>query len=200
MKCFGTLLFVILFALSSTGQIKPMDHLFKDRQNEYSPYLTVGMQLTQLWFTPTFNGEIGTGVLINKTYSIGYDYTKSFLNIFLPSSKQDGQIEMTKNALHLEYTLWPKQKIHLSFPLEIGTGNLGIKGMASSNITGKPRFNFFEPGVVIEKNFWKYAKFGIGAKYRYAFNVDYCGLVSSDISRFTAVLFVKFGKFTFPKH
>jgi hypothetical protein len=200
MKILGTIGFLILFALPSIGQIRPMDHLFKDKHNEYSPYLTVGLQFTQLWYDPTFNGEIGTGVIINKTILIGYDYSKSFLNIFLPSSQQDGQIEMTKNALHLEYTLWPKQKIHLSLPIEIGVGHLGIKGIAANNITGNKDFNFIEPGVFLEENIWKYAKIGIGAKYRSAFNVDYCGLTSSDISRFTAVIYVKFGKFKYPKH
>jgi len=200
MKFTTFILLLLAISFNSTGQSKIMNHLINDRRNEYRPYLTAGIQVTQLRLYPTIIEELGAGVLINRKISIGYDYSKSILNIFLPSSKQDGQIEMLKKALHLEYTLWPKEKVHLSLPLEIGSGHLGIKGLATDKITGNPDFTFIEPGIILEENLWKYAKIGLGAKYRYAFNVNYCYLQSNDISRFTAVLYIKLGKFTIPKH
>jgi hypothetical protein len=106
---------------------------------------------------------------------------------------------MKWGGLHLEYTLWPLQVVHLTIPLSTGIGQMKINGSTNETMKGNPNFYIAEPGLMIEINVWKYAKLGFGGSYRCTGNVSYNSLTTKDINGFSAVASVKFGMFNYPE-
>ncbi len=192
---------IILGTLNLSGQLNPMDKLFKDKPRDIALYLNMIGQYTQIDLKRTVIPGIGAGVIINKKISVGIRYYRSTTNIPLSVDPAMGRLQMKWGGLHLEYTLWPKEKVHLTFPLSVGIGEFKINGNTNGvALTGNPNFIFAEPGFMIEANIWDYAKVGIGASYRSLANVTYGSLKASDISGFNALLSLKFGNFRYSRY
>ena len=198
------ILLIIILAIFGTmklcGQINPMDQLFKDKPRDLVLYLNPTFEYSQIALSRTMIGGLSGGVIINKKISIGAVCNVLPKNISLPPTIGTGKFQMNWGGLHLEYTLWPLQKVHLTFPLSAGIGRLKITGNTGGTLSGSPNFIFSEPGIIIEANIWRYAKLGIGTSYRYTGNVSYDSLTSADLSGFAAVLSLKFGNFRYSLH
>ncbi len=197
MKILSIITIVILGALNLCGQINPMDQLFKDKPRNLTLFLNPAFKYSQIALQRAMIGGLGGGVIINKKFSVGVVYSMSINKIPLPVSVGSGKLQMNWGGLLMEYTLWPLQKIHLTFPLSVGAGRLEITGNSSVAAKGNPNFLFAEPGMTIEANIWKYAKLGIGTSYRYVANVNYFSLSQRDLSGFAAVISLKFGMFRY---
>ena len=200
MKILLIITLAVLAALNLNGQINPMDQLFKDKPRDLELYLNPTFEYSQIALNRTMIGGLGGGVIINKKISIGAVYNMIPKNIPLPPAIGTGRFQMIRGGLHLEYTLWPLQKVHLTFPLSAGVGQLKITGNRAGTVSGSPNFIFTEPGIIIEANIWRYAKFGIGTSYRYTGNVSYDSLTPADLSGFAAVVSLKFGNFRYSLH
>jgi len=190
----------VFSVLNLNGQINPMDQLFKDKPRDLALYLNPTYEYSQIALNRATIGGLGGGVIINKKLSLGVVYNMPLENISLPPSIGTGKFQMRWGGLHLEYTLWPLQKVHLTFPLSAGIGQLKLKGTSSGTVSGSPNFIYAEPGMLIEANIWRYAKLGIGTSYRYTGNVTYDSLTSGDLSGFAAVVSLKFGNFRYSLH
>ena len=177
-----------------------MDKLFKDKPRDLTLYLNPTFEYSQIVLNRAMIGGLGGGVIINKRISIGVVYSLPLENIPLPPSIGTHKFQMKSGGLHLEYTLWPVQKVHLTFPLSVGMGQLKIAGNPGGTISGSPNFIFAEPGMMIEANILWYAKLGIGTSYRYTASVSYDSLAPGDLSGFAAVVSLKFGKFRYSRH
>ena len=198
------ILLIIILAVVATmkleGQINPMDQLFKDKPRDLVLYLNPTFEYSQIALDRTMIGGLSGGVIINKKISIGAVYSTLPKNIPLPPAIGTGKFKMSWGGLHLEYTLWPRQKVHLTFPLSAGIGLLKITGNSGGTVAGSPNFIFAEPGLMIEANIWRYAKLGIGTSYRYTGNFSYDSFTSGDLSGFATVLSLKFGNFRYSLH
>lgn len=188
---------LVLGTLQLQGQINPMDKLFKDKPRDLAIYINPTFQYSQIALQRTSIAGIGAGVVINKKFTLGAIGYTSIKNITLPEAYGSGTLQLIWGGLHLEYTLWPLQIIHLTFPLSAGMGQLKITGNTVAAPTGTPNFLFAEPGMMIEANIWSYFKLGIGTSYRYTANVDYNSLTSADLNGFSAVVSFKIGKFRY---
>ena len=194
MKIFLIFTLAVFGVLNLKGQIKPMDKLFRDKPRDITLYLNPNFEYSQIALQRTMIGGLGVGVIINRKISIGAVYNTTIKNIHLPEPIGTGNLKMAFEGVHFEYTIWPTQVVHLTFPLSAGLGQLQITGNTSA-ITGSPNFIFAEPGMVIEANIWKYAKLGIGTTYRYTANVTYGTITQDDLSGFNAIISLKFGYF-----
>ncbi len=200
MKTLLIITLAILGTLNLNGQISPMDRLFKDKPRDIALYLNPTFEYSQVAYQKTKIAGLGGGVIINKKISVGLVYNMALGDIRLPAANGYGKLNMKWEGIHFEYTLWPLQKVHLTFPLSAGIGQLKITGGTNGTSTGSPNFFFAEPGLMIEANVWKYAKLGIGTGYRYTANVNYNSLSSNDLSGFAAVVSLKFGNFRYSIH
>ena len=200
MKILLIITLAILGALNLSGQINPMDRLFKDKPRDLTLYLNPTFEYSQIAFVKTKIAGLGGGVIINKSISLGIVYNTVLGNISLPATIGSGKLQMKWEGIHFEYTLWPLQKVHLTFPLSAGIGQLKVTGNTGGTSTGSPNFKFAEPGLMIEANIWRYAKLGLGTSYRYTANVNYNSLSSNDLSGFAAVVSLKFGNFRYSIH
>ena len=200
MKTLLIFTFALLAGLDLSGQINPMDRLFKDKPRDLALYLNPTFEYSQVVLQRTKIAGLGAGIIINKKLSLGIVYNTTLGNLALPETKGPGQFQMKWEGVHLEYTLWPVQKIHLTFPFSAGIGQMKITGNTAGTSTGSPGFVFAEPGMVIEANVWRYAKAGIGTTYRYTANVNYNTLTTDDINGFAAIVSLKFGNFRYSIH
>ena len=190
----------LMGALSLNGQVNPMDELFKDKPRNLTLYLNPSFEYTQIALQRAMTIGLGGGVIINKKISLGAVYGTTLNSILLPVADSPGKLQMRWGGLHFEYTLWPLQKVHLTFPLSAGIGKLKVTGNTSETVSGSPDFIFAEPGMMIEANIWRYIKLGIGTSYRYTGNVTYDSLTPSDLSGFAAVVSLKIGMFRYSLH
>ena len=181
------------------GQPKTMHHLFKDKIKDLSLFINPTFQFSQIVQQYCGIPGIRAGVIINKKIAIGGLYNFTLNDVSLPETKGSGKLQMKWGGLHVEYTLWPRHKIHLTIPISAGFGELKIINTTVVPLTGDPNFFFAEPGLMIEINIWKYAKLGLGSSYRYTGNVLYNALTSSDLNGFAAVASVKFGMFDYKR-
>jgi len=200
MKILLILTVALLGTINLSGQINPMDHLFKDKPRDLTLYLNPTFEYSEIALSRAMIGGLGGGVIINKKLSLGVVYSLPLENIQLPPAIGTGKFKMKSGGLHLEYTLWPMQKVHLAFPLALGMGQLKMTGNQGGKVSGNPNFIFAEPGMMIEANIKWYAKLGIGTSYRYTSNVSYGSLTPGDLSGFAAVVSLKFGKFRYSHH
>ena len=191
---------VLLFSVFPVnGQKLKKTHLFDDKTKNLSFFINPTFQYSQIARQFCTIPGIRAGVIFNNRFLIGGVYNMTLGDIALPASIGAGKLQMKWGGVHLEYTLWPLQIVHLTIPLSAGIGQMKITESVNETLTGAPNFYFAEPGLMIEINVWKYAKLGFGGSYRYTANVSYNSLTTNDLNGFSAVASVKFGMFNNPE-
>ena len=199
MRILLSIITILFCVLKVNGQPKIKTHLFKDKSNSVSPFINPTFGYSQIDNQNSMIPGIRAGVIINNKFLIGGVYNFTLGDIALPLANGAGKLQVRWEGLHLEYTLWPLQVVHLSIPLSAGIGQMKIGGSTNTVIEGDPNFYFAQPGLMVEINVWKYAKFGFGGSYSYTTNVSYNSLTSNQLNGFSAVASVKFGFFDYPE-
>lgn len=192
------ILFIFPF-IQLNGQSKVMAHLFNDESKDMNLFINPTFQFSEIVLQYCAIPGIRAGVIINNKTTFGALYNFTLNSLPLPETKGSGKLMMKWGGIHFEYTLWPNQKVHLTFPLSVGVGRLKISGNTNDSLPGNRSFLFAEPGLMVEINVWKYAKLGIGTSYRYTANVSYNSLTANDLSGFAATVSAKFGIFNYPE-
>jgi hypothetical protein len=107
-------------------------------------------------------------------------------------------------GLLLEYTLFPKSRVHVSFPLTICGGYLGHSHeiFPDDSLSSKKEWShhgesFFvlEPGVKLELNVVKNLRIGLGISYRYSPERNRMITSPDLLNQLTGKLTFRFGKF-----
>ena len=202
MRTLLSMLFFFFCLLHLNGQTARKTHLFGDKHIDFNAFINPTYEFSQIALQNTYLAGIRAGVIINKKLTVGLVYNYTPKKITLPETLNSDELMMNWSGLHLEYTLWPLQKIHLTFPLSVGKGQMKITQatiITEQTLTGDPNFLFAEPGMMVEINIWKYVKLGIGTSFRFTRNVEYNSITKSDLSGFAAVTSVKFGFFNYKR-
>ena len=164
-----------------------------------------------------FMPELSMGMIINHNWSLGMTGSfignpqgLSFHHTYTDSTGQKGkEYKYLKGGFGgalLEYTLFPRSLVHVSFPLMIGMGYLYWDYAKHSNpgTSGNTFYHhntygdcFFviEPGVKAEMNLSKMFRIGLGVSYRWAPDLDLRYASDGLINQFNIKLGLKFGKF-----
>jgi hypothetical protein len=149
----------------------------------------------------SFNHNFSLGLIV---HGIANNPGLEFKNIV---DGKDARLEGGWGGLLLEYTLFPKYPIHVTFPLIIGGGTLSYVYDDDYYVPGENEWdhdhtvlasdNFFvvEPGVKAEVNIFKFMRFGAGVSYRYTPNLSLVNTPAGFINSFTVNGSLKFGKF-----
>lgn len=168
-----------------------------------------------LYLAPEYQyGQLGSGTTslsgaalmlqFNKKFAIGATGFGSFRN--RNNTDQNAQF----GGLKMEYTVKPDAAVHVSFPLVVGIGGNGFD-FDDDDRGGKGRDRDFDdifdndgrhnmsriiqPGINVEANLSRYAKFYVGANYRFAFNNHSTN--TTDLSGFAANAGLKLGIFDY---
>lgn len=154
---------------------------------------------------------LSAGMIINHNFSIGltgYGVANSnnlTYDQFIDTT--DVKLVGGYGGLLLEYTLFPKSAVHVTFPLMIGGGSMAYVSTTENydwedhnydyydHAIDQDAFFVIEPGVRAEVNILKFMRFGIGVSYRYTPDLDLVNTSAGFINNFTAGASLKFGKF-----
>lgn len=98
-------------------------------------------------------------------------------------------------GLLIEYTLLPKKVFHLTFPLQVGIGEVEMDNNRGSANLGEANFFKIEPGALLEVNLHKFVRLNSGITYRYIGDVSYRNLTARDLSGIQLQVSIKIGLF-----
>jgi len=213
---------LLFIALTSFGQDEEVEFKTIFNGNNQSsggygaPELKVGPVNGE---TSLFVGGRGSCIKGNKFVLGGTGYRLVSNNTYLegPADKPIGvgadstrtiDIGMGYGGLLLEYILFPKSAVHLSFPLIIGAGgstlnakkyqddsNLNPNEWALYDYVESSGFFLLEPGINVELNMAKFFRLSAGANYRYISGTNLQRLSDNDLSGVNFNITFKFGGF-----
>ena len=172
---------------------------------------------TQMGHKSVFLPGFSTGVILNHHWTVGMmanvignpggvEFHHHHTDSTGTRTSSRSTLKGGYGGLLLEYTLLPKSKVHVSFPLMIGCGYM-------TNSWGKhindsidysedythhhsgDHFFVIEPGVKLELNVIKTLRIGFGISYRYVPDLDLKHNSPDMLDQFTGKLSFRFGKF-----
>ena len=144
--------------------------------------------------TALFN--LRAGASLKDKFSLG-GYFNTSLNEINPNSETVPNVYMdywTAGGF-VEYTLFSKKLVHVTFPLYVGYGEVQMDNEDGEARLGEANFFQVEPSAMLELNLHKYVRFNVGAGYRIVSDMTYRNFDQGDISGFTGYAGLKFGLF-----
>jgi len=170
------------------------------KRSEFIPGMSMGLILNHHWtigITGSFFGNMQGGNMHGNNFHRNQNDTAG-------SVKHHSGLSGSYGGLLFEYTLMPRSKVHLSFPLIIGSGSVTREHREllsdSTETTNKwerhtKHFFVIEPGVKLEVNVIKHMRIGLGISYRYSPEWNRWVTSPDLLNQFTARLSLRFGKF-----
>jgi hypothetical protein len=143
----------------------------------------------------------GAGIIFNNKFSLSGLYKGTVTENTPAVAESQLYLHGQWFGLKAEYSIKPESVIHLSFPLEIGIGEieLDLKDSYEDDQiiipSGDTWFVNLEPGVALEINIQKYIKLNLSAGYRFVSNVTFNVITESDLRGFTFSTGIKVGLF-----
>ncbi|MBT8328019.1 MAG: hypothetical protein KJP21_09880 [Bacteroidia bacterium] len=140
------------------------------------------------------------GLTFNTNYAVGFSF-KFSTNRILPADEIDKNVflNVALTSAYIEYTLKPSSRVHLTFPLDIGGGDVNMewKEYRSSDPFpyGEKYFFYVEPGAKLEIAITKKLLINLGATYVFVPKLDYRAVTAKNISGPSAIVGIKYGKF-----
>jgi hypothetical protein len=156
-------------------------------------------------------GGMSVGMVIDHNFTVGLT-GRGWCNrdgMYYPNvtDTAGAYLEGGYGGLLLEYTLFPKSIIHVTFPVVIGAGGAtyttdteykewnGHDWDTHYKTLCSDAFFVIEPGVRAELNVFKFMRLNAGISYRYVGDLQMVNTPSDLMNNFTATVGLKFGKF-----
>ncbi len=156
-------------------------------------------------------GGLSAGMIINHNFTIGLTgrgwTNRNGMYYQNVTDTAGAYLEGGYGGLLLEYTLFPKSTVHVTFPVLIGGGgatyiidqkyeDLEDHDYNTCHETlDTDGFFVIEPGVRAEVNILKFMRLNAGISYRYVGGLDLINTSTNLMNNFTASVGLKFGKF-----
>lgn len=192
----------LLMATQSEGQSSSKS-LFGGKDIQIGLWGGGGFQYGSLDGDGALLGTGRIGILLNPNLAVGGFYAAS-LGEINPDTETDTDIyyDIQMGGLILEYTLNPDKVLHVSFPLQLGWGELqadwreGSPNYGDDDFFGEERLFVIEPGALLEVNLLPWARLQAGASYRLvASDLEYRGLRGTDLQGISGNIGLRFGMF-----
>ena len=189
----------------------------KKRHITLGYFIEMNAGYTQFGTKDVFLPGLNFGMILNHNWSIGL--SGSFIGntnyLYFPDVYYDTYLKQWSEArlaggyggILMEYTMFPRSVVHVSFPLMIGGGYMAYYNEDLYFSSGYP-YNYYEhqavdddgffviePGIKAEFNIIKKLRLGVGVSYRYTPDLDLVNTPSDLINQFTGRLSLRFGKF-----
>lgn len=108
----------------------------------------------------------------------------------------DSKIDFEHKGFILGYIFMPKRILHFNTNVQLGKGSLDIYDNVFDTWIDDDLVFVVTPSLEAELNITKFLRIGIGANYRFTFDVDqYANYTDEDFSDFGAFVSFKFGWF-----
>jgi hypothetical protein len=162
-----------------------------------SPYVQAG---NFAGATTVYPG-LGIGVIMNNKISVDVRYKFSVTENTPVGDDTKLYLHSQFGGVRCEYSIKPKNAIHLNFPIEIGIGEMemDLKDSFENQPVAIPQedawFANIEPGVGVEINLLKYLKINFTGSYRFVSDVSFRNLTGKDLMGFNCSAGFKIGLF-----
>lgn len=195
---------IILTALTLIG--KAQDNIqsktvFGNDKLHVGYYLSPSLQVGNFAGSTAVLPGVAAGVILNNSMSLELKY-KFTISENTPAGVED-QFYLHGQWIGFrgEYSIKPEKQVHVSFPLEVGIGEIELdikdayENQSITIPTGDALFANIEPGVAIEVNLWKYLKINFSGGYRFVSNIAFRNVAGKDLMGFTFSAGFKIGVF-----
>jgi hypothetical protein len=151
-----------------------------------------------------FNDEWGTmlGISVGDITQNSFTLEGRFCGLIseVGSPRPGSNIGVTYSGLALEYTILPKQKMHILINMMIGAGVVSyVRNYDEPYNPDKDKLStvitILEPGAGLEFCVFQHLRIALGASYRLVDGVDLKNLNNDNIRGMTATLALRFGAF-----
>jgi hypothetical protein len=165
-------------------------------------YLIPSFQFGEIAGSTAVIPGFGAGVILNNKVSLEVKY-KFISTENTPAGELDNRLYLDGQwgTIRFEYLLKPEKIVHLTFPIELGMGEIELDRKDSFENQQVPVplndawFANLEPGISLEINVLKYVKFNISTGYRFVSNVKFRNLTEKDLMGITFSAGLKIGLF-----
>lgn len=151
----------------------------------FKPGFTINpsLQFSPVAGSSILSANFAAGIVLKDKFTIGGFYNAS-ANNFRPDNLNvpNTYADIRYGGLHLEYTANAHKAFHLSFPLQLGFGEIELDREDSGANFGEEKFFVIKPGILGEVNIHPNIRFQAGVSYRLATEFTYQNLTASDIS------------------
>jgi hypothetical protein len=177
-----------------------------NKDNALGGYGAISIRYTEIDNRDAFVFGARGGVLMGHVIALGIAGS-GFFNDVHYNSATGTHISLAGGygGFFFEPVLMPKLPVHISFPVLIGAGGVGVMSGENDNWNNKFKsqasdaFMVVEPGVELELSITRFFRFCVGGYYRYTTDVeieDPTFAVPSGILRgFSGGVTFKFGRF-----
>ena len=195
--------FLLGFGSLVFGQDQDSDikYIFKNN-TDLKGFGTIEMKLSDILNeTGLLIGGNG-GVTVNKYFLFGAGGYGIVTKTTVPGTNPDEPLRLYGGygGLMIGFNLFPREVVHLSFPILIGAGNIDIvdENFFSNSFdqdftVERSAFFVAEPGVLLEINVTSFFHLGLGASYRYIDGLNMANINSSDLTDWSGNVSFKFG-------
>jgi hypothetical protein len=197
-----TILLCLLISFSvANAQDNDEVHTLINKNTRVGGYLSLENQFKD--FNTTFPGVYTgarLGLIFNRNLFVGfgaYGLTNE-LNVYNVFEQGDEfEIESGYTGLSLEYILFPKRAIHLSFPcmLSIGGASIREKGFGFNRTYDSDMFWMYQAGANLELNITKWARVSGGVYFSEAQDFRLDGVSKSMFNGLSYGMSLKLGRF-----
>ncbi len=173
----------------------------------------IGLQsgYTQLKDRDAWMGGLAAGWIINHNLTIGLTgmgfANRNNLYYENIGDTLGAYLEGGYGGLLVEYTLFPKSPVHVTFPVMIGGGSITMVSKDEfrewdenewkwdHKVLTEDAFFVVEPGIRVELNIVKCLRLNAGISYRYVPDLNVKNMNPNLLNNLTATIGLKFGKF-----
>lgn len=201
-KTYKLVLAMCVVALNATAQpIEEVKTIFGNGKPHIGYFLSPSFQFGNFAGSTAVIPGIGAGVLLNNKISLEAKYKLTVTKNTPVGEDPQFYLHGQWIGLRCEYSIKQSSAVHLSFPLEIGIGEIELDlkdSFENQHITipsGDVWFANIEPGVALEVNLLKYVKLNLSAGYRFVSDVSFRNLSEKDLMGFTYSAGFKVGLF-----
>lgn len=209
------MIFAVILATAQTTATEKNEDLNtvfgKGGKTKLGWFIGAGPGYTQVDGRDAWLAGLSVGMIVNHNFSIGLAgnalTNRNDLYFEHVTDTAGGYLEGGYGGLLLEYTLFPKSVVHVTFPVLIGAGETSFISDENSydwdeddwdhcnRNLDTDSFFVIEPGVRAEVNILKFMRLNAGVSYRYTSGFDMIRTSSDMMNNFTATVGLKFGKF-----
>jgi hypothetical protein len=165
-------------------------------------FLTPSCQFGNIAGSTAVIPGVGAGVVFNNKISLDVKY-KFIATENTPAGEADNRFYLDGQwfGIRCEYIIKPENAVHLSFPIEVGLGEIELDlkdSFENQQViipSGEAWFANLEPGVALEINLLKYLKLNLTAGYRFVSGVTFRNMSEKDLKGFTYSAALKIGLF-----
>lgn len=197
MKKIFLLLTLYIAASSLFAQEEKIETFFHSKPEKIRGFIAPITNTTILDEETAYMTGISGGAIINDHFIFGF-YKQDLDNEILSNNLNyiGNEIDFDHKGLWLGYIFMPKRIMHININAQLGKGNLEIYDDTFNEWMEDDLVFVTIPSIEAEFNIAKFFRVGIGANYRFTFDVDrFRDYSNEDFSDFGAFVSFKFGWF-----